>query len=664
MSLFGPFQAYLDGQPISSFQTRKVQALLIYLTAVPQKHTREHLMDLMWPGMPTRSARHNLRQVLYYLRSAIPDLNAKQKEEGEKVHFLLTNRQTIQLNPETAVSVDVIQFEALLAEVQAHEHFNVISCPSCLAQLEKATELYRGDFLADFYLDDSNEFEDWAQITRESYRRKVLDALELLTTAATQKREFPQARALARKQLEIDNLRESAYRQLMKILALSGYREEAYTIYENCRQLLLEELSMSPSKRTTELAEKIQAGELNFDTSSLQNVRGYELKDSIGEGAHGAIHRANQTAVDREVVIKLIRPKYANDPEFIRRFELEAQTVARLEHPHIVPLYDYWRDPEGAYLVMRYLKGGNLLSALEAGPWELDTTAQMLDQISTALSAAHQQGVIHRDIKPANILLDHDGNAYLSDFGIAKVANSELEATAHGAIVGTLDYISPEQLQSEPITPQTDINSLGAVLYETLTGEKPFPDATPANLIYKHLHMPIPYVAESRPHLPHEVDLIIQRATAKDPAERYSNALDLADDFKKILSGKASPVSIDQAGIQLAEEDIYNPYKGLRAFQESDADDFFGRESLTQQLVARLNNSRFLALVGPSGSGKSSAVKAGLIPALREGAISGSQNWFVAEMVPGTHPLEELRNGAVAHCCRSTSLNGRPYGKG
>lgn len=642
LTLLGQFQARLDNQPLTDFKTRKVQALLIYVTAEPEKHLRESLMELMWPGMPDRSARQNLRQVLYYLRSTIPDLYAKYDEDDGLVPFLITNRQMIQLNPNALVQVDVAQFKILLNEVQAHEHMNVMYCPNCLTSLEKAVELYQGDFLIDFYLDDSNAYEEWAQVTREAYRRQTLDALEVLTAAASQQREFPKAETLAKHQLEIDNLRESTYRQLMEILVLSGRREEALAVYENCRRLLAEELGMEPAKWTTEIAEKIKAGDLSFDTSLAQGVRGYELGEEIGVGTYGAVHRAYQSTINREVAVKVIRRQFANDPEFIRRFETEAQTVARLEHPYIVPLYDYWRDPDGAYLVMRYLRGGSLLSALESGPWDVNATGRMLDQLAAALAAAHQQDIIHRDIKPANILLDESGNAYLSDFGIAKNLANEANLTAPGPIVGTLDYISPEQIQSQPASPQTDIYSLGAVLYETLTGEKPFPDSTPPNLIYKHLNESVPLVATSQPNIPKQIDVMIQRATAKDPADRYANVQEMAEAFRQSMGGRNSSITVTMPEVFPTVAEVYNPYKGLRAFQEADADDFFGREALTQQLIDHLADTRFLALVGPSGSGKSSAVKAGLIPALREGAIPGSEKWFVAEMVPGTHPLEEL----------------------
>ncbi|MDX1616298.1 MAG: protein kinase [Candidatus Promineifilaceae bacterium] len=655
LTLLGPFQAHLGSRPLPGFRTSKVQALLIYLAVEPEPHSRESLMTLLWPGMPERSARHNLRQILYYLRGAIPDLRSTKDGDQEEEPLLLSNRQTIQLNPDAEVLTDIERFGALIDSTQQHDHLDLISCQSCRQELEEGVALYQGDFLADFYLEDSSEFEDWAQIKREAYRRQVLDALEILTAMAMRRQDYPLGRSLAERQLEIDNLRESSYRQLMEVLALSGRREEALAVYDACRRLLAEELAMEPSRRTTEVYEQIVAGNLSFDTLRAQGVRGFEIKEQIGAGAYGTIHRAVQPSIGREVAVKVIRRRYANNPEFIRRFEEEAQTVARLEHPYVVPLYDYWRDPDGAYLVMRYMKGGSLLSALRSGPWNSEPAVQLVEQIASALSAAHDMGIVHRDIKPANILLDHEGNAYLSDFGIAKALEGERALTSAGGVLGTPDYISPEQILNEQVGPRSDQYSLGAVLFETLTGERPFGTAPVANLIYKHLNEPFPHVAESRPDLPEEVDAVIQKATAKRPADRYEHVRDLAEAFRRATLGSAESEGMVVPAAIPSGVRRYNPYKGLRAFQEADAEDFFGRDALIDRLVARLmpgqhaangrdvdGGGRFLAVVGPSGSGKSSAVKAGLIPALRAGAIPGSEKWFVAEMVPGTHPLEEL----------------------
>ncbi|KAA3661930.1 MAG: hypothetical protein DWQ04_14920, partial [Chloroflexi bacterium] len=215
--------------------------------------------------------------------------------------------------------------------------------------------------------------------------------------------------------------------------------------------------------------------------------------------------------------------------------------------------------------------------------------------------------------------------------------------TAVGSLLGTPDYISPEQLRNELVSPPTDIYSLGAVLYEMLTGERPFPNIPIAMLIKKQLEEPIPLVSASRPDLPRQIDTVIQRATAKQPSDRFSNALALADAFRHAIQDQTPIVIKTDSPVAVpTTTHIINPYKGLRAFQESDANNFYGREALVEQLAARLADNPFLAVVGPSGSGKSSLVKAGLIPALRQEAIPGSDTWFVADMVPGDHPLEEL----------------------
>src|SRR5688572_22651961 len=195
-----------------------------------------------------------------------------------------------------------------------------------------------------------------------------------------------------------------------------------------------------------------------MDVSTRPQIKGYDLGERIGTGGFGAVYKAYQSTVGREVAIKIILPGLANQPDFIRRFETEAQLVARLEHPHITPLYDYWRDPDGAYLVMRWLRGGSLREALVNGAYDVRSAALLLDQVSGALALAHRNQVIHRDVKPGNILLDEDGNAYLADFGIAKdAATYNTNSTSPDAIVGSLDYLSPEQARSEAVTPRTDI---------------------------------------------------------------------------------------------------------------------------------------------------------------------------------------------------------------
>jgi WD40 repeat protein/serine/threonine protein kinase len=387
-----------------------------------------------------------------------------------------------------------------------------------------------------------------------------------------------------------------------------------------------------------------------METLESRVVKGYELRERIGEGGFGAVYRATQSLIGREVAIKIILPQYANRPEFIRRFETEAQLVARLEHPYIVPLYDYWREPSGAYLVMRWLRGGSLHDSIEKnGPWSPRAAAQLLTHIGEALAVAHRQGVIHRDLKLENILLDENGNPYLTDFGIAKDLGGQ-SITQNDAIMGSPAYLSPEQIKGETVTPRSDIYALGIMIYEMLTGELPFDVPTPAALLYKHLTEPLPDLSEVRPGLAPAINAVIQRATAKDPADRYPDVLALVTEFRR--AAKSDTTDDDEGGTliitstEITAPDPENPYKGLRAFQQADTADFFGRTTLTDRLLDRLgeqtDDARFLAVVGPSGSGKSSVVKAGVIPAIRRGGLAGSENWFVVEMVPGTDPMEEL----------------------
>ncbi len=236
--------------------------------------------------------------------------------------------------------------------------------------------------------------------------------------------------------------------------------------------------------------------------------------------------------------------------------------MARLEHPHIIPLYDYWYDQHNVYLVMRLVRGGSLRDAiLSQDRLDMAAAADMLDQVAGALAVAHSVGIVHRDIKPDNILLDERGNAYLTDFGLAKnvlsgVAEADessqelqelLEAqdeffadsphstlyfTDMDAITGTPAYLSPEHIQAGNLSPQSDIYSLGITLYEALTGWQPFQGSL-VSIIEQQLEEPLPSIHQQFPHIPPMVDAVLQRATAKTPEERYADATAMAVDFRR-----------------------------------------------------------------------------------------------------------------------------------
>jgi WD40 repeat protein/serine/threonine protein kinase len=403
----------------------------------------------------------------------------------------------------------------------------------------------------------------------------------------------------------------------------------------------------------------------------------YELRELIGRGGFGGVYRAYHKSTDRDVAIKIILPKYANRAYFVRNFEYEARLIARLEHLHIVPLYDYWRDPKGAYIVMRLLKGGSLrASLLQDGPWRVEDVARALQQIAEALSTAHTNGVIHQDLKSANILLDMENNTYLSDFGIAKdltESSPQQDADDPDNIVrGSPEYMSPEQILNSTISSRTDTYSLGIVLFEMLTGVPPFQSEDDQKILQMQLYEPLPPLQKYRPDLPEEFNIVIRRATDKHPKRRYNTPLALAEGFREFLdlyeqktttkgnvlqnqvpqseattdpqdTTIASTQQMDLLGIT---KDVKNPYKGLSAFQESDSADFFGREVLIEAILDRLREEtegyRFLTIIGPSGSGKSSVARAGVIPALRGEALPNSGRWFITDMIPGAEPIAQL----------------------
>lgn len=270
-----------------------------------------------------------------------------------------------------------------------------------------------------------------------------------------------------------------------------------------------------------------------------EKIRDFEIQSELGSGGYGVVYRAHDESVDRDVAIKVILPQYANQPEFVENFAAEARLVAALEHPRIVPLYSYWHDEQGAFLVMRYVRGGSLRGMLaKQGALPLNKVLRLVEQIAEALNAAHEAGVVHRDLKPDNILIDERGNAYLTDFGIAKQLSDE-NASATDAIKGTFAYLSPEQIQQTQVSPQTDIYALGVMLFEMLAGQHPFHETPVGMMVMKHLQEPLPDVRDLRDDLDYAISDIIHKATAKDATERYTSTLELVDDLKTAISGVA-----------------------------------------------------------------------------------------------------------------------------
>ena len=425
-------------------------------------------------------------------------------------------------------------------------------------------------------------------------------------------------------------LRVRATRQHALALHRSGRTAEALRVIADHRRLLADESGLDPSSAVVELEAALLRDDPALTVEKVgRPLRGYRLLEQIGSGAFSVVWRGVQPSVDREVAIKQIRSELASQPEFIRHFEAEAHLVARIEHPHIVPLIDYWRDPDSAYLVMRWLRGGTLERRLDDGPLTIDQALTLAQQIGGALSTAHGHGVVHRDVKTANVLFDEQDNAFLADFGIALEAHKSGGPEA-ALSPGTRAYASPEQIRRERLGPEADIFSLGVVIFECLTGSLPLPDSSSVDQLVE---------AE----VPLRIADAVAQATAKSPSDRFRSVGEFVDALEQHAVARTSP---RRGGSTLIDSDVANPYKGLRAFDGIDADQFFGRERLVNELVGRLADNavsaRCLVVVGPSGSGKSSVVRAGLTPALRAGAVPGSADWFVTTMVPGTDPYESM----------------------
>ncbi len=266
----------------------------------------------------------------------------------------------------------------------------------------------------------------------------------------------------------------------------------------------------------------------------------YDIVALVGQGGMATVYKGYQPEIDRYVAVKVLPPHPGLDQQFVERFRLEARTIARLQHPHILPLYDYGVQDDILYLVVAFIEGGSLNDRIDQGRLALPEIARLLKQIAAALDYAHRQGVIHRDIKPDNILLDREGNPLLADFGIVKLAEGESRLTITGGLVGTPAYMSPEQGRGEVVTASADLYSLGVVVYEMITGKKPYTAPTPMQVVLKHMTEPVPSLSAESADVPPGLEAVMQRALAKEPDQRYRSAAEFADAFAHALQSGSS----------------------------------------------------------------------------------------------------------------------------
>mgnify|MGYP002713165807 CR=1 FL=1 len=278
----------------------------------------------------------------------------------------------------------------------------------------------------------------------------------------------------------------------------------------------------------------------------------YKIIDKLGAGGMATVYVGYQEVVDRQVAVKVLPPHPGLDSGFVERFHQEARTIAKLQHPHILSLFDYGNQDDIIYLVMAFVEGGTLEDRIAEGGMQLRTIEKILREVAGALDYAHRQGVIHRDIKPANILMDSEGHALLADFGIAKLAESGANLTGT-AVVGTPAYMSPEQAQGIVVDPRADVYSLGVVVYQMLTGNQPFDAPSAMQLILKIIQEPPPNVLETVPSLPEELGAVMVKVMAKDPDERYQTASDFAEAFSQAIHEDRESLAAVRAALPLED---------------------------------------------------------------------------------------------------------------
>ena len=531
-------------------QRRLLAVLLIHRDTVVSV---DRVAEVVFDGKPTDAAATTLRSYVARLRRPL----------GTAV---VTRSPGYQLDTAGLV-IDVVDFEA---GVQAGRAALQRQDPAgAVERLNTALALWHGEAYAEF------ADEPWAYPESQRLAELRLTAEELLIEAELAcghaEQVIPAVEALCREH----PLREVFRGQLMTAYYRAGRQADALAVLRGFRTELSEELGIDPSPALVELEERILAQEpdLLSAVGGGEPLRGYRLGERLGTGLDGTVHAARLPGVDRDLVLKTLRPQIADDPEFIRTFEATAHRVASLRHPAVVPLHDWWREPGAAYVVMPRLPGMTLHDRLQRTPLGHREVVTLVERVGGALTLAAANGLVHGRVTADNVLYDGSGEPVLTDFWLGGPAVP---------------------------APEDDVRAFAALVTQALAGSDISPEVagvlgSPDGMTVEELTAALLPALGSHGHAP--------------------------------TRGR-------------------NPYRGLRAFDEADAEDYFGRAALIDEVTGRLSgsglSSRLVLLVGASGTGKSSAVRAGLLPRLRAGGATGSESWFVATMLPGGAPYKEL----------------------
>lgn len=593
--VLGPIQVLRHGTAIDLGGARPRLALAILVAAAGRVVTLEDLIDGLYGEDPPPTARKSAQVHVSNLRRRMGDAHAittvgggyaveTRRVEIDALRFAAEHERLARLIEDDPV-VASATLSASLARWEGRPYADLADEPALAGEITRLTELRLRAVEQKIDID-----------LRLGRHADVIGELESLTV------DHP--------------FRESFRAQLMVALYRSGRQADALRAFARMRSSLIEELGIEPSEPLRALERQIltQSSALDLGlrssrvASSPTAVRGYELRTRLGRTVTGELHLAYQPSVGRPAVIDLIPADTANRPDFVKRFDTELDTIARLDHPHIAPIDDHWRDPDGAYVVFHVASDVRLVSDRLRTIWNPPRVLQLVDQIGSALSHAHRAGVVHGAVGPSSVLVGEDGDAYLIGFGPGtKPADADV---------------------------RTDVYGLASTAYELLAGENP-------------TELPPRSLADIDPTLPVELDGLFADALSPDPAKRPPRVDDLRRSLRRAFGADVT-LRDDTNRADGDVRPVRNPFKGLRAFTEADAADFYGRTQLVDDIIASVRANGLTVVVGPSGSGKSSAVRAGVLPLVRAGAIDDRHDWVIAEMFPGSYPFEELEAGLRA----------------
>ena len=611
--VLGPVEVERDGELINVGGPQQ-QRLLVFLV-LHRGHavSTDRLVDALWEdGRAPAGAARSMRTYMSRLRAALP--------EGA-----IANRRAGYVLNTAGIGLDTVEFDAHVDRAERELPDGAV------AAYDEALGLWRGLPFGEF----GNEWWALPESVRLIERRASAEEARAGSVDGDGPSQpgDPRSRA-SRRRTSPAGVSGPA---VDAVASATGRRAEALRVYRAFRTRLMEETGLDPSRELVELESTILADEESPASSSDRPLRGYTIHEVIGEGGFGRVYSATQPGTDRRVAIKVIRPDLADSAEFVRRFEAEARLVARLEHPHIVPLYDYWREPGGAYLVFRLLAGGTAReSMISGGPWSLARTSRLVEEVGGALISAHAAGVSHNDVKASNVLLDDAGATYLADFGIAVDRDDAL-------------CDSPFDESAE----RGDLRGLAWLVWELLTGSIAAGDSlalSRRSLGGRTRSGQVPSLVGTGVTVPEGLDAVLARAS--DSGGGYASVAEFVLGWRAATgrpAGEPTPVTSNERlgfdsarriaarQLVLSETAGVNPYRGLRPFDEADALRFRGRTRVVDDLMMMFESSRFVTVVGASGSGKSSVVRAGMVPRLRE------LGWVVVTMMPGEDPLRALQ---------------------